>query len=273
MKTLSQRLRPYRFLTGLIALLSIATILSFVYFEIDLSTFLAILLPALVGVFGSYGLALKRKVDETRRLRKALYTELQEMKWFYNWPSIDSTTPSVNPISTEIYKQNADSLGLLTDQEITSIVEFYSSAQIVGDQLEYHQENRVRAKSHILGQDFDKKSRMSSIAEQIDLLALSHQRALITISSELGDPEVDNISEDSILSAESPLIRRNETLCREYGLITRVDEERYRITKEGADFFGGEKELGALVKNNQLVKRNKSGVYRLFRFIYEKLVS
>ncbi|WP_232703513.1 hypothetical protein [Halobacterium wangiae] len=247
--------------------LSIATLVAFDRFAVDESTFLAIFIPATVGVLGSYGLYLKRRVDNTRRLRKALRSELEGMTWVRAWPSDGQGVPVFDPVPSQVYEGNADALGLLTDTEVTHIVEFYSRAEVTGEILGYHGDRKIEADTSFMGQDLGEGDREDAIEKGLDRLALSYQRALLTVQQELDETErqIPALSTGKVVTEDHPVVEDQLVLCADYGLLVQDEEDQIQVTEKGAAFFEGELSAADLDKEYDVLRRDEGWTDRVKR--------
>lgn len=99
-----------------------------------------ILLPAIVGVLGSFLLYLKREHDRRERLKLALTAELQELSTLAELPArlydLDKpptkerippdAVPPADALPTLVYENNLQSLSRLDGELVQDIVSFYS---------------------------------------------------------------------------------------------------------------------------------------------------
>ena len=114
------------------------------FFTITLGD-IAIALSAVITVIGSYWLYTRRKNDAADRLRHALFGEIGKMgdqiydetiQMRSNELTEDPYRPEESPIITNVYDNNARELGRLTNNEIDSIISFYTKAKLVDDRLQ-----------------------------------------------------------------------------------------------------------------------------------------
>lgn len=230
---------------------------------IDSGTFLGLFIPASAGVLGSFALYKKRQRDERRRLRKAIKSELEGMEFFKNWPeSVGKTVPKYDVLATTLYERNADSLGILSDEENERIVEFYTRAKVVQGIIGRNWEKSVRVQASATGTDTNKRDREKGIRKQLDRLALSRERALLTLESKLNESALTLglIEENEILPSHHPLIQRNLILCLEYGLLEIEDDENalFCVTARGEQYFQGTYPSTNLEKEDDLMDRDQS---------------
>lgn len=99
----------------------------------------AIALSAVIGVYGSYSLYKRRRIDTAEQLRHALFAEIGQMGDRIHREAIQMKgseltkspyRPEESPISTTVYDNNAGELGRLTENEIESITLFYTKAKL-----------------------------------------------------------------------------------------------------------------------------------------------
>jgi hypothetical protein len=101
---------------------------------------LMLLLASVVGVGGSYLIYIKKRRDRRKNLRIALKNELDSMEDFFEveLEEFDRTT-SHKAISTKVYDQNTGELGLLSEDEISEIVSFYSASEVIHEFIDWRQ--------------------------------------------------------------------------------------------------------------------------------------
>lgn len=252
-------LRHYWSLVVPVAALLVVTYGAFRYFNIDSATFLAIFIPAMVGLIGSWGLYLKRRVDNIRRLRKALRSELEGMTWFTLWPDKKRVVPAYDPVPATLYDQNADDLGSLTDAEVTHLVEFYSRAEVTGRILGHHGTRLIEADTSVLGLDLNKDEREAAIAALLDRLALNYQRALFTLQKRLDGAtgRAASLTAGQIVDDDHRVVDERLVLCLDYGLLEQVGDGEYRVTEKGDAFFEGELSGAELDKQYDVLRRDE----------------
>lgn len=104
--------------------------------SIDITGTASIIATIVIGFIGSFGLYWKQRKDKRRKLRKALRSEIESIhinpyaEAIVNgsmkkggWP-----LPETSPFTSDIYVNNSSDIGLLSDNEVEDIVEFYSKA-------------------------------------------------------------------------------------------------------------------------------------------------
>lgn len=207
---------------------------------------LFLLLAAIIGVGGSYGLYWKRQKDRRDRLRHALKAELEAMDFFNQWPNeFEDTVPSHSILSTKTYEANADGLGLLSKKEIDAIVDFYTSARIIQDQIDWNFTISFQTEQIEEATDIREESRKAKVSGSLDSLTLKYYRALIRLNEKLGmnDLEEDwlNIEEGEVVSDVRPQLRRHLDVYLANGILEPYDRENglYRITDKGRKFVEG----------------------------------
>lgn len=97
----------------------------------------SIVATILIGFLGSFGLYWKRRRDRRRRLRKAFLYEITGISTqSYAEAIVDGELlrrdgyqiPETSPFSDAVYRANTSKIGLLSDEEVRDVVEFYSEA-------------------------------------------------------------------------------------------------------------------------------------------------
>lgn len=275
MQRVKNWLRRYWTLAVLVVVLLGVTYGAFGYFAIDASTVFAIFIPASIGLIGSYGLYLRGQGDNARRLRKAIRSELQSMSWFENWPNEEGAVPVFDPVPSNVYEQNANLLGLLTDREVTHIVEFYSRADITREILGFHRDKTIEADASMFGQDLSKDERTETIVMLLDRLALSHRRALLTVQRRLGSGmgRMPGLTAGQVVRKDHPVVEGILALCVDYGLIAvdDDDDQRFVVTENGEMFFEGELSANDLEKEYDVLRRDEGWLDRVKRGVADQV--
>ncbi|MFC7202342.1 hypothetical protein ACFQJC_02360 [Haloferax namakaokahaiae] len=104
---------------------------------------LVLLLAAVVGVVGNYGLYLRKRNNRAKTLRRSLYSEITSMRPVVQAMHREKDAISMDPLDPRsflidsVYQASSDELGLLTESEVSAVVDFYSTAisiqRIIGD--------------------------------------------------------------------------------------------------------------------------------------------
>jgi hypothetical protein len=100
----------------------------------------ALLIASVIGVAGSFLLYQKRRSDSREKLERALATEVGGMEQIPKTASTlqslsneppesrlsASSIPPAETFPTTVYEENASDLGLLSEEDLNEVVEFYS---------------------------------------------------------------------------------------------------------------------------------------------------
>ena len=141
--------------------------------------FLGIFIPALIGVIGSFALYIKRRKDRITKLRLAFRAELSSMKPLETWPEEpdDEALPGHDFTINHVYRANVNEIGLLSVDEINSIVVFYSLADIVESHIDLARD------AHAADQEVD----FDSLHKSLNWLDYHRRNALSKINERIGD--------------------------------------------------------------------------------------
>lgn len=136
----------------------------------SLIQFLSLFIPAIIAVLGSYWIYQKKLAQRREALRWALLSELVFMETLEAWPK-EREDPRVIPIQdlvpTTVYKSNTDKLGLLSTEEIASVVRFYSTAELVNQGIRgAHRERELS----------EKGTEINAASLHQDIVSLKEQR-------------------------------------------------------------------------------------------------
>lgn len=104
--------------------------------NIDVIGTTSIIITVIIGFIGSFGLYWKQQKDKRRKLRKALRSEIESCNTEPYTEALTSEDadldgwliPETSPFASDIYTNNTSNIGLLSDEEIEDIVDFYSEA-------------------------------------------------------------------------------------------------------------------------------------------------
>jgi len=111
---------------------------------VDLIGTASIITTIIIGFIGSFGLYWKQQRDQRRKLRKALRSEIESCNIKPYAKAITSEDadfdgwmiPETSPFTSDIYVSNTSKIGLLSDQEIENIVDFYSEAHMAEKEIQ-----------------------------------------------------------------------------------------------------------------------------------------
>lgn len=213
--------------------------------EIDTSTFFGLFIPAILGLAGSYAIYRQRQRDRRKSLRQALKAEIGAMPILQNWPPEgEKTIPAIDVLTTTIFEQNSTDLGILSDRELSRIVDFYTRAGHVKEALRYHGEIQIGSKtSAVGGTDINEKDRRKAIMEMIDGLAIRRHLAMIELDLKTGVGEYSEypFSEGMVLTDNHPIVERNPGILVRYELLRELENEseKYVVTPRGEELFNG----------------------------------
>lgn len=109
------------------------------------SQFLVTLGAALIGavatLFSGLLVYSRRKKDKRERLRTALIQEIEGMqgpiKGYSNTLQKMNGIPETDIINTTIYENNADKIGILSEEEVEKVTDFYTHAMNTSNELKF----------------------------------------------------------------------------------------------------------------------------------------
>ncbi|WP_411967120.1 hypothetical protein [Haloferax sp. YSSS75] len=231
---------------------------------------LALFVPAMIGVSGSYYIYRTRQNDLEENLRTAFLAEMEGVEYLDMWPETNYTVPTYNFLSLSVYESNSDSLGVLTNEEVEAIVQYYTRAKSVQDLLRLHSDIVVQTKG-FMESDTGLSKRKKGVRKSIDRLELARQRAINHIRSARNKEELPK--EGMSVSSTSSGIEKDETLLLDYGFAERTTGEDTVITTKGERFFDGDVMLTGLEKERDILDRDKHPTIRKFERLWEWLVS
>lgn len=200
---------------------------------------LFLLLASLVGVGGSYWLYRKKQADLRDNTRQALLSEIEQSTYFDSWDGDVSEIPMQKVVFNSAYKGHMDNIGLLTNKEVNSVVNYYSQAEILQEQVLFHRDSvrEVGMKSGV--QDLGRNHRIRIISSSIDKTVIFRWKAIQFLKKNLGrkyrNPELMSTQLNSGMEVidKHPLLRDNLNAMIERGMLEQVDgkSDVYRITE------------------------------------------
>lgn len=208
---------------------------------------LLLVIAAIIGVCGSYVLYKKRLKDRRKATRRTLKSEIESTKILDTWIRKNEVNelPAQIVHPTTAYENHVDEIGLLTDEEIELISEFYSEAILLNDTLKWNRESELEISANIRAIDKSREQRIRDITRNLDQLAVKRWKAAQILRKHLGE-EYTSIkymevptSEGDVVSKDHPVIKPRIEKLVEEGYLKQVDNESnlYELTKEGEEFF------------------------------------
>lgn len=213
----------------------------------------ALFIPAMIGVGGSYWLYQQRQQDRKQHLRAAFLAELEGTGFLDVWP--DASVPSYDFLSVSVYESNTDSFGLLTDDEVTALVHYYSLAKSVQDSLRVHSQIITHTQGS-MDHDTNRSDRESALRSGIDKLELARQRAILTIHQAQANSHLPTAG--TAVSELPGGLPEDEVLLLDFGFADYHSEDSARLTEQGEAFFAGELLLTGLERERDVLDREKS---------------
>lgn len=231
---------------------------------------LALFVPAMIGVFGSYGIYKKRQGDTRSNLREAFLAEMEGTEFLNRWPDSNYTVPAHNFVSVSVYESNTNRLGLLSEKEVSAVVQYYTRAKSVQDYLRLHSELMVKA-NEFMNIDSSQKQRKSSLKRGIDGLELARLRAILQIKSNRDGTVIPK--EGIHLADLSEVAQKDEAILLDYELANKTRTKGPKITLKGEKFFEGELRLTDLNKERDVLEREKSALRKRAEKVVQWLVN
>lgn len=229
---------------------------------------LALFLPAMIGVFGSYGIYRKRQSDTKSNLREAFIAEMEGTEYLDIWPETGRTVPAFNFLSVSVYESNTDNLGVLTEEEVSAIVQYYTRAKSVQDVLRLHSEI-IAQTTGLFASDEKLSDRKSAIRGAIDKLELARLRAIIHIKNSREGTTIPQ--KEDRLSNFGTRLEQDEVLLLDYGFAKRLSPKVSVISAYGAKFFQGNVQLTDLSKERDILNREKHPLQRKIETLWKWL--
>lgn len=200
---------------------------------------LFLLAAAITGVLGSYLLYLYKRDSRRETVRRALKTELGAMTPIEQWDG--NQIPYQKIGSLIAYEANAEDIGLLTDEEVEMITDFYTQLDIMQSMIDSHFDTNITVSLQPNAVDRGKGHRESVIISRFNFLFVTRWKAIQILKKNLGE-EYENpdlmtfsLEEGDRLSKEHPLIQKLGESMEERGFIESVDEDTIRVTKRGEE--------------------------------------
>lgn len=245
MPEIRDKLNRHWIVIGIFLLFVISVPFAIYINEIDTSTFFGLFIPAFLGVAGSYAIYLQRLSDRRNSLRQALKAEIEGTPLLHDWPPEESKTiPSIDVLTTTVFEENSADLGILTDQELSAVIDFYTRTRNIKEALKYHGKMQLGPLNSLFGPDIHEKDRRKGIMKMIDGLAIRRHLALIELDLKSGVSGYSDypFSEGAIIQEDHLLVKRNPQILVRYGLLKELNEEsdKYVVTSEGEELFKGE---------------------------------
>lgn len=227
---------------------------------------LALFVPAMIGVIGSYLIYERKQKKRLENLREAFLAELENTEYLSQWPSEDGDAPINNFLSRAVYEANSGDIGLLSREEVNSIVQYYTQAQSLQDYLRIHSDIIARSEASFLGDDFNEDDRSDSIRNAIDRLELSRIRAVLTIKKARTQSKLPKSGE--FVKNQPEIVQADLPLLIDYGLVEKPVQGKAKINQKGEDFFSGNVSLVGTSKVRDVLERERGTPYSVFRKIW-----
>lgn len=110
---------------------------------------------ALATLVSGFGVYFKRKRDKRERLRIALIQEIDGMKGpikgYSQAMQKMNGLPETDIITTTIYESNADKIGLLSEEEVKKVTNFYTHAMNTSEELKFLNDQEQPQKTATFG--------------------------------------------------------------------------------------------------------------------------
>lgn len=212
---------------------------------------LLLLIAAIIGVGGSYGLYKIRLNDRRDATRRALKAEIESNGILDTWirqnePTGDPPAQVIQP--TTAYEGHIDDIGLLTDQEIDLVGEFYSNSILLNDVIKWNRETDLKINLTPETIDRGRPQRIRDITKELDRLSVDRWKAAQTLRKHLGEDHTPieqmelPTSAGETVSKYHPVINSRIEKLVEEGYLKQVDSDPdlYKLTEEGEPFFNSD---------------------------------
>lgn len=203
---------------------------------------------AIIGFLSSYWLYIQRNRDRRSAIRRALKQEIESNSILDTWVQdrAQHTRPPSQLIQpTSAYQNNNDDLGLLTEEEIEMLTDYYSRAIVTNDILDWHRESRLQISLSKTAFDKNKSKTNRDITSEIDRLALKRWQAIQILKKNLGE-EYESLERMKLPQSAGETVSKYhpaaypvlDTML-EKGYIEEVesDPDLVRLTEKGEEFF------------------------------------
>ena len=206
---------------------------------------LLILIAAIIGVGGSYWIYRIRRNDTKRKTRRILKNEMESMWFFDDWQNRMNSAPANQVAVTSAYRSNAGNIGLLTDEEIEYITQFYTSAESLNHAIEMNVNTIQLAGSQANVIDQERQYREQILESKLDFCVIYRWKAIQFLRKQLDedyqDPELIELPKSSgdLITGEHPIIRKYQDMLFDENSIEVTDEDAniYRVTDTGEARF------------------------------------
>jgi hypothetical protein len=209
---------------------------------------LLLVVAALIGVLGSYMLYSIRLDDRRKSARRAFKKEIGTASLLDTWireADSEQDIPAQKIHPTTVYEQNVEDLGLLSDQEVDILVEFYSQLISVNDMLEYNRrlETEVAMKQGAV--DRGKTHRKQAVIRNLNEAAILRWKAYQVLKKHLGEeyesPERMDIPEKAgeTVSKDHPMVKKHTKKLLQRGYFEEVEEDEtlLSLTEQGEEWI------------------------------------
>lgn len=210
-----------------------------------------LLITALIGVVGSYQIYRIRVDDRRNATRRALKAEIESNSTFDTWirqnePVEEAPAQVIHP--TTAYEGHIDGIGLLTDEEIEVVSEFYSNAILTNDVIKWNRESDLQLNLNPNLVDRGRARRFHDISKDLDRLAVDRWKAAQVLRKNLGEDYTPikqmelPTSPGETVSKHHPVIKPHIEEFVNEGYLKQVssDSNLYELTEEGESFFNTE---------------------------------
>lgn len=206
-----------------------------------------ILLAAIVGVAGSFGLYLYRRRKDAETIRRGLLQELESMQYFDNMNS-DSSPPRGSVVVTTTYTENSAKIGFLEGDEMDAVVSFYSNAQRLEELMKTYQRAEIEmqiseGRSRNLS-DLNREVKMNlEFLAGLRLQAMNYLRK--NLCMEYNNPSLYELpNEGELVSEDHPFVQNLGEMLVDDDKLELADSQEglYRAKQDFSDFYDSEAE-------------------------------
>lgn len=214
---------------------------------------LLLLITAVIGVVGTYGLYKIRLNDRRKATRRALKAEIESNRILDTWirqnePIEEPPAQIIQP--TTAYEGHIDDIGLLTDEEIELISEFYSNATLINDVIQWNRQSDLQVSLTSKAIDRGRPQRIQDITTELDRLAVDRWKAAQILKKNLGENHTPieqmelPTSAGETVSKYHPVIKSRLERLVDVGYLNQVDSnpDLYELTEEGEVIFDSNSE-------------------------------
>lgn len=206
---------------------------------------LFLLVAAVIGVGGSWGLYFYRRKKTRETIRRSILKELESMEFSDQLEEAGgaSDLPYSGVLVTKTYEQNSSDVGMLSSEEVESIVSFYSDAITLKTLFKSRRKLWIESKIDATGVKRGASELNKELHMELEKLGGKRLRAIHTLRKHLNEDYIDPSlfelpDEGERISSAHPIIRRYEESLLDDNCIQPTDnEDVYQAIEDLTGFY------------------------------------